>query len=326
VSYPARRVRRCKSRRRRRVRRALTIFVLLALVSSTGWWIVSRRFFSVSDSPIGRPNPDWAQGNTSQNLALLAGHPTPPAAARGAARLVYPYSVIPGGVRTPQDLHEVSEHDRVVARHFAGFDYRRAKVVELDQARLVYLSYRIHDKVFWTRKQIRLRKGEKLITDGKITARTRCANRVSVLPQNAVSPEEPLAEKFEEPISDGGSAAQIAFPGNFESALLTRPEPLGFEPGGPGPGSLFGPSGGGGFPGFFPPPLPSGSCETAAEERQEKQLGVVDDEKKETHCPAGTPPAPGPPPAPVPEPGSMLLVSSGAAGIYLRYRNATSKP
>ena len=187
----------------------------------------------------------------------------------------------------------MSEHDGVVARHFAGFDYQKAKVVELDQAKLVYLSYRIHDKVFWTKKQIRLRKGEKLITDGKITARTRCGNRVSVLPQKAVSPEEPLAEKFEEPMAGGGSAAQITLPGNFESALRTRPDPSGFEAG--GPGSLFGPSGGGGFPGF---------------------LGIVDDEKKEKHC------ASGPPPTPVPEPGTILLMSSGIAGIYLRYRKA----
>jgi hypothetical protein len=236
---------------------------------------------------------------------------------------VYPYSVIPGGVRTPQDLHEMSQHDRVVARHFAGFDFQRAKVVELDQAKLVYLSYRIHDQVFWTRKQIRLRKGEKLITDGKITARTRCANRVSVLPQRAVSPEEPLAERFEEPMVGGGSAVQMAFPGNFDSALLTRPEPPGFGPEGPSLGSPFGPTGGGGFPGFFSPPLPAGSCETAAqeaaEEKHEKPLGIVDDEKKEKLC------APGRPPAPVPEPGTILLVSSGITGIYLRYRRAGRK-
>ena len=319
MSYPARRVRGRRSHRRRQVGRAVIALVLLALASFTAWWIGSRRSFSPAYSTIARLHPDWAQGNASQNLALLAGHPASPAPASGAGRLVYSYSVVPGGVRTPQDLHEVSEHDRVVARHFAGFDYRKAKVVELDQAKLVYLSYRIRDKVFWTKKQIRLRKGEKLITDGKITARTRCANRVSVLPQNAVSPEEPLAEKFEEPIAGGGSATQIAFPGNFESALRTRPDPFGLVASGPSSGSLFGPSGPGGFPGFFPPPLPSGSCETAAEERHEKQVGLVDDEKKEKHC------APGPPPAPVPEPGTILLVSSGVAGIYLRYRRAASK-
>ncbi len=315
MNYPARRVRRRRSHRRRRVRRAATVLGLLALVSLTAWWIASHHSFSRSYSIAARPNPDWARGNASQNLALLAGSGWS-APATDAGRPVYPYSVVPGGVRTPQDLHEASDRDRVVARHFAGFDFQKAKVVKLDEAQLVYLSYRIHDRVFWTKKRIHLRKGEKLITDGKITARTRCGNRVSVLPQKAVSPEEPLAEKFEEPIAGGGSATQIAFPGNFESALLTRPDPFGFT----APPSLFGPSGPGGFPGFFPPPLPTGSCETASDEKLEKQLGIVDDEKKEKHCPPGLPP-----PAPVPEPGTMLLVSSGITGIYLRYRKSASR-
>ncbi len=318
MSYPLRRRKR-RSHRRKRVRRAATVLALFALVSLTAWWIASLGFSSRSHSSV-RPNSNWTQGNASENLALLAGQPASSAAATSARRLVYPYSVIPGGVRTPQDLHEASEHDRVVARHFAGFDFQRAKVVELDQAKLVYLSYRIHDKVFWTRKQIRLRKGEKLITDGKITARTRCANQVSVLPQHAVSPEEPLAQEFEDPFAGGGSAVQMAFPENFDSALLTRPEPPGFGPEGPSSGSTFGPGGAGGFPGFFPPPLPAGSCETAADEKLEKQLGIVDDEKKEKHCAAGSSP-----PAPVPEPGTILLVSSGISGIYLRYRRAGRK-
>jgi hypothetical protein len=272
------------------------LLVIFTLIGSGGWWIASRRS-SWSYSSANSSNSDWARGNPSQNLAALA-------AASATRRVVYPYSVVPGGVHSPQDLREVSEHDRVVARHYAGFDFQKAKVVELDQAKLVYLSYRIGDKVFWTKKKIHLRKGEKLITDGKIAARTRCANRVSEQTQNATSPEEPSAEKFEEPVASGGSGTQIPFPGNFESALLTRPgfQGLGVE-GPPGiPGSPFGPGGGSGLPPIFPPPIPGGGC----------------DPKKE-NC------NPGPPPPQVPEPGTMLLVSSGVAGIYLRYRRSTSK-
>src|SRR5437899_9853420 len=113
----------------------------------------------------------------------------------------------------------------------------------------MYLSYRMRDKIFWTKKQIALRQGEKLITDGKITARTRCANRVEVLPQAAIAPDEPLAEQFDDPFAEGGSAIRVDFPGNFQSALNERTGPNGFGGKGPpksasrppvGPGGSFG--------------------------------------------------------------------------------------
>src|SRR5436853_7555315 len=97
----------------------------------------------------------------------------------------------------------------------------------------MYLSYRIRGKIFWTKKQIALRRGEKLITDGRITARTRCANRVEVLPQAAIAPDEPLADQFDDPFAEGGSATRVDFPGNFQSALNERTGPTGFEGGRP---------------------------------------------------------------------------------------------
>src|SRR5438874_7308271 len=51
----------------------------------------------------------------------------------------------------------------------------------------------------------------------RITARTRCANRVEVLPQAAIAPDEPLADQFDDPFAEGGSATRVDFPGNFQS-------------------------------------------------------------------------------------------------------------
>ena len=70
-------------------------------------------------------------------------------------------------------------HDPVIAAHYRDFDFRRARVMQLLEDKTVYVSYRIAGRVYWTTKKVRLRRGEKVITDGKMTLRTRCGNQVS---------------------------------------------------------------------------------------------------------------------------------------------------
>ena len=240
-----------------------------------------------------------------QSIASFSLDPPPKADGK---RVVYPYSIQPGGVHSPQELRELRKHDRVIDSHFAGFDYDRAAVVELKQPRMMYLSYRVGNKVFWTKKRIAIRKGEKLLTDGKITARTRCANRVSELPEGDTSPAEPMAQKFQDPFGAGGSAIEIPYPGEFESALFGRGPFDGLNNAGPPPGGgpPLDPPGGGGFPGVSPPPIP-GSCTPPPPQQPPPSCS--------------TPP---PPPPPVPEPGTIALVCTGLAGTYLRYRRLKS--
>ena len=282
-----------------RLRRIWIALLALVLVGFTAWWIASG--FHSSSSSVDALNSDSTPENPNQNLAANSFS----FASRTESRqVVYPYSVVPGGVRSPEELHQASLRDHVVGRHFSGFDFRRARVVELQQPKLVYLSYRMGNKVFWTKKQVHLRRGEKLISDGVISARTRCANQVSATPQNAISAEEPPAEAFEDPYEAGGTARQIPFPGNFESALFNRGLAA-FDPQGPPASPLFGPGSSAGLPGVYPPPVPSAGCDATKEQ-----------------C-SPPPPPPPPPPTPVPEPGTIVLISSGLAAIYLRYRKTS---
>ena len=291
--------------RQQRMRRALLCLgLLLGLLAACVVILVRRN--SVPQDYYGESATQDSKGRAG--LARLNNQPS----RVGSGRLVYPYSVVPGGVQDPTELQRVSTQDRVVSSHFAGFDYRRAQVIQLPHPKEVYLSYRVRDRVFWTSKKVRLRAGEKLITDGKITARTRCANQVSETKQAMVSPQEPPAEKFVHPIGED-ELAMLHFPSTFDSALLGRPQMPDPGPVSP-PSSLF-PLVGGWVPGgIAPPPIPLGACETADHEKLEK---VADNEKNEKPCP---PSVPGPPPATVPEPGTILMVSSGLAGVYLRYR------
>jgi hypothetical protein len=93
-------------------------------------------------------------------------------------RKVYKYSVVPGGVYTPEELAVARRLDPVVAEHFADFG-RDTKITTLKEDMYVYVSYRKGDKIYYSKKKHKVCKGEVVITDGKNYARTRCANRLT---------------------------------------------------------------------------------------------------------------------------------------------------
>ena len=231
---------------------------------------------------------------------------------KASARPVYPYSVVPGGIEDARELKWVAEHDPIVAAHYAGFDYDHARVVRLTLAQTVYVSYRIGNHVYWTRHRITLRKGEKLITDGKMTARARCANRVEEVPQQLNSSSEPPVAKFEEPVGASDGSSMAVPPVEFESALLNRPGVGGIGP--LPPLSLYAPFSGGTVVPFLPPPLPSGVCSPPKEPVKGKGADVPDVSKKKKTSPCGTTGA-------VPEPSTWLMLITGMIAVaWLAHR------
>ena len=88
----------------------------------------------------------------------------------------------------------------MVRRHFADFVVSQFRIMRLPAPEEVYVSYRVVNDVFWTRKKIRLAKGEPLMTDGVHYARVHCGNRVSEVPQPKTSPIEPTVAELETPV------------------------------------------------------------------------------------------------------------------------------
>jgi hypothetical protein len=127
----------------------------------------------------------------------LAEHTIPAAAEISplvrSLRPSYPYSVIAGGAYSAAELQYANQADAVVRAHYASFNMKLAHTVRLTRDRFQYASYRVKDQIYWTRKKLRIGKGEYLLTDGVAFARTRCGNRLSETPQEPVSPQEPAA-------------------------------------------------------------------------------------------------------------------------------------
>jgi PEP-CTERM motif len=264
--------------------------------------------------------------------------------ATGHRRAVYPYSVIAGGAQSPQELMEAMTADPVVAQHYADFDVTKAHRVTLDAPQLMYVSYRIGNKVFWTKHRLALPRGEAMLSDGVNMARTRCGNRISVSPVRPNAPAEPTASDLDGPVfpdivaspylaafsaSPPLSSGPIQSPGAGPGAPIVAVAPFFPLPGG---GGISGRSsstpppvgGGGGTPGGGTPPPGGGTPPPPGGGGGGTPGGGGG---------GGTPPPSGggggtpggggggtPPPVGIPEPGTaaLLLIGLGAAAAYAR--------
>jgi hypothetical protein len=172
-------------------RTAILVILLVALIVAP-FWFFGGRSSRTADSPhLATASPGDAGGQSPSSLS------NPETIAEIEQRPLYPYSIIPGGARSRDELARAIENDPVVARHYADFQVARTRVIRLDRSELMYVSYRIGDSVFWTKKPLLLPAGETLLTDGKNTARTRCGNRLSVTPVVPVLPNQPRPEALD---------------------------------------------------------------------------------------------------------------------------------
>jgi hypothetical protein len=206
---------------------------------------------------------------------------------------IYPYSVIPGGVRSARELQKAARHEPLVAQHYSGFDFESTRVIHAEKDKQVYVSYRVGSQIFWTRRKVTIHAGETLLTDGRNLARGRCGNRISESPKSPTSPHEPSDFVMSAPLINPDPAPLEFLVGDVSAPLTLLP-----------PESYFPPSAnmppGGSFPPIFPPVFVGPGS-------------------------PGSPSNPVPPTAPpivsTTEPPSLLLISLGLCALtFLRLR------
>jgi hypothetical protein len=144
-----------------------------------------------------------------------------------ALRPAYPFSIIPGGVYSKAELANHITQDSLVRRHYADFRMESARLAVLQEDQIAYVSYRKNNSIFWTRRQIRIPKGELVLTDGTHIARARCGNRLSEIPMQPTAPQnDPAADLALGPLTPALLRdPRIGFAPRPESAAVPVPAP-----------------------------------------------------------------------------------------------------
>ena len=119
------------------------------------------------------------------------------AASATPLRPTFSYSVIPGGAWDARELGRAVEQDPVVADHYRDADIAAMRPEILPSDRLAYVSYRVGDNVFWTKRRVRIRSGETILTNGQTEIRARCGNCISMEPLLPTSDDEPDEAAFD---------------------------------------------------------------------------------------------------------------------------------
>jgi hypothetical protein len=90
--------------------------------------------------------------------------------------------------------------DPVVATHYEGIKVGDATRSQLSGFRRAHLSYRVGNRVYWTRRKVLLRPGEPVLTDGTHLVRAGCGNRIEDRLSGETSDAEPDAHVLDEPL------------------------------------------------------------------------------------------------------------------------------
>ncbi|MGB6945448.1 MAG: hypothetical protein WBE37_23830 [Bryobacteraceae bacterium] len=132
-------------------------------------------------------------------------------------RRVYPYSIVPGGALSLDEAKQAM-HDPAVKANYANINFAQLRQLKLTKNLSGYVSYRWGDKIYWTSKQLTLRAGETVFTDGVHLVRGRCMNCFAAHPMQPIRPDEPTEKALDTP----AEMPVIAY--SFPKPLIESPE------------------------------------------------------------------------------------------------------
>jgi hypothetical protein len=120
-----------------------------------------------------------------------------PASVETRTRPVFRHSIVPGGVRSREEVVAAMAKDVVVKAHYVSVTPAALRQVQLSAPLKVHVSYRVGNNVYWTKRPLTVAAGEFVLTDGSVTIRERCGNLLSVQPLGPTQVGEPDPDEFD---------------------------------------------------------------------------------------------------------------------------------
>lgn len=187
VRAPGHKKHRSRGRRwTRRLRFPIVFIALLALITLSGYELL-RLVPAVSHTV--------ESARTGGRGGIESYEPAPD---YRAARPIYPYSVVPGGVRSAKEVQDSIDRDPVVRAHYAGLVPATLLAMRLSRAIDAYASYRVGNRIYWTAHKIHIPSGELVLSDGTRMIRSRCGNVLTFIGVPPIFPD-PLPRLRHEP-------------------------------------------------------------------------------------------------------------------------------
>jgi hypothetical protein len=187
--------------------------------------VAAAALFAFGGLPVLRSSRPALESDAlfDQRTSELAANATGIDAVSIPARPDYKYSVIPGGARNAQELARALDTDAVVADHYRDVDPSTMRPQTVPVERMAHVSYRINDRVFWTRKPVRIYEGETILTNGETEIRARCGNAISMAPLLPTSDDEPESTEFDALTDTGPMLVAFDLTPAGVPAALARP-------------------------------------------------------------------------------------------------------
>jgi hypothetical protein len=143
----------------------------------------------------------------------------PPMPTFRAARKIYPFSIIPGGVYDATELAQNIQLDPSLGEHYRDIRIENLIAVRTQAPMRAFVSFRQGKQICWTSNALTIPRGELVLTDGQHMVRSRCGNRIQQKrPENAVR-SSAMTEQMQALIMDAPLPSIANLPASLQPVL-----------------------------------------------------------------------------------------------------------